>query len=70
MPTPQSELHVIMQVYYNTKVHPQKVKTPTPAVDENVLTKIDFWIQGGTSLEDIVDRLRPHTIPSGYTFNT
>ena len=43
---------------------------PNPAVSTEILTKIQHWIHQGVGWSDVVSRLRPHTVPPGYTFCT
>lgn len=45
-------------------------KHPNPAVPLSLLTEILEWREGGISMDDIVDRLRPRTVPSGYPYCT
>ena len=39
-----------------------------PAVPSSVLEEVYDWRQHGISMEDVVDRLRPRTVPTGYVF--
>jgi len=38
-------------------------------IPPHVLRDICSWRMQGISMKDIVDRLRPRTVPSGYTFH-
>ena len=42
---------------------------PNPAVEEGVLVEISQWRGQGIEWSDIIARLRPRTVPSGYTFS-
>lgn len=39
-----------------------------PAVSNTLLQEIARWKKQGICMEDIVDRLRPRTVPAGYSF--
>lgn len=41
-------------------------KYHNPAVPTTVLQEIVLWKAMGVSMDDIVDRLRTRTVPSGY----
>lgn len=43
---------------------------PNPAVSVEVLAEILKWKEKGATLTDIISRLRPRTVPRGYTFHT
>ena len=43
---------------------------PNPAVPLDVLQKIYLWLSHDITFDDIIDRLRPHTVPSGYTYSS
>lgn len=40
-----------------------------PAVPADVLRNIYDWMEQGATFEDVIDRLRPRTVPSGYTYS-
>ena len=40
-----------------------------PAVPQCILNEIQGWKEQGVSIQDIVQRLRPRTVPSGYVFH-
>ena len=40
------------------------------AVPQHVLREIFIWKQQEISMKDIVARLRPRTVPPGYSFHT
>ena len=40
------------------------------AVPQHVLSEICSWREQGISMEDILQRLRPRTVPPGYKFHT
>jgi len=39
-------------------------------VPQHVLHDISCWMKQGVGMKDIVDRLRPRTVPSGYEYHT
>ena len=41
-----------------------------PAVPITLVSEILSWKEQGASMEDIVDRLRPRTVPPGYPYTT
>ena len=41
-----------------------------PAVPQSLLLEIWRWMNQGASFEDAVERLRPRTVPPGYSFHT
>lgn len=43
-----------------------KAQVPNPAVDANLLCEILSWNREGASIDDVVERLRVRTVPSGY----
>lgn len=45
-------------------------QVPNPAVSNEVLKEIVQWKHEGLSLDGIIDRLRPRTVPSGYSYHT
>lgn len=45
-------------------------KRDSPAVSVMLLNEIWNWKQMGASTEDVISRLRPRTVPSGYSYNT
>ena len=42
---------------------------PNPAVPLDVLQSIYLWLSHDVTFDDIIDRLRPRTVPSGYTYS-
>ena len=45
-------------------------QSPNPAVPYSLLAEIWKWMSEKTSLEDVVVRLRPRTVPNGYKYHT
>ena len=45
-------------------------RTPNVAVDTALLKKIHVWTGLGASEDDIIDRLRAQTVPTGHAFHT
>ena len=45
-------------------------QVPNPAISNEVLKEIVQWKHEGLSLDGIIDRLRPRTVPSGYSYHT
>ena len=45
-------------------------EVPNPAVSYETLKQIHSWKVEGLSLDAIIDRLRPCTVPYGYTYCT
>jgi len=45
-----------------------KALLENPAVRSDVLSEIFAWKQEGATLDDVVTRLRVHTVPSGYAW--
>jgi len=43
-----------------------KAEIPNPAVDVDLLREMLSWKRKGASFDDIVERLRIRTVPSGY----
>ena len=43
------------------------VRIPNPTVDSDLLEKVHTWIRAGIILDDIIERLRLQTVPTGYT---
>lgn len=43
---------------------------PNPAVDADLLKKVHSWIRAGAIIDDVIERLRLETVPTGYTFRT
>ncbi len=41
---------------------------PNPAVSEELLLEISHMMRDGICWNDIVNRLRPRTVPAGYAF--
>ena len=41
---------------------------PSEAVSKNLLSEIEKWIKEGAKYEDIICRLRPKTVPPGYSY--
>ncbi len=41
-----------------------------PAVPSHILTEVWIWQSQGATFEDVVDRLRPRTVPPGYLYNS
>ena len=37
-----------------------------PAIPVDVITQIALWMNQGATIVDVVDRLRPQTVPPGY----
>ena len=44
-----------------------QAKLPNPAVSTHLLMDIMQWKEEGAKEDDIIVRLRPRTVPSGYT---
>ena len=44
-----------------------KAEVPNPAVDPGLLREILSWNRQGASVDDVIERLRVCTVPSGYT---
>ena len=42
---------------------------PNPAVPKKLLEELWHWKQNGVSIEDSIDRIRPRTVPTGYSFS-
>ena len=40
-----------------------------PAVPQYILNEIYSWMEQGACMEDVVERLRPRTVPCGYAFH-
>lgn len=59
--------HFIVGVLPNGTV---TTKSDDHIVPQSVLRDISRWKTEGISMSDIVDRLRPRTVPSGYKFHT
>ena len=47
-----------------------KAHRHNPAVTSLLLNEIWNWKQLGASIHDVICRLRPKTVPSGYTYKT
>ena len=45
-------------------------QSPNPAVPYSLLAEIWKWMNEKASLEDVVVRLRPRTVPNGYKYHT
>ena len=45
-------------------------QSPNPAVPYSLLAEIWKWMSEKTSLEDVVVRLQPRTVPNGYKYHT
>lgn len=43
-------------------------KVPNPAVEDRVLVEILQWRSQGIEWSNVIARLRPRTVPSGYAF--
>jgi len=41
-----------------------------PAVPQHIISEIHTWTRCGATMQDVVDRLRPRTVPPGYVFHT
>lgn len=41
---------------------------PNPAVPEDLLLEISQMLHLGVSMDDVIDRLHPRTVPPGYAF--
>jgi len=46
-----------------------KAQVPNPAVDISLLREILSWTREGASCDDVIERLRVRTVPSGYTYH-
>ena len=46
-----------------------KAQIANPAVKHNLLTEILSWNQEGTTIDDVVARLRIRTVPPGHTIH-
>ena len=44
-----------------------QAKLPNPAVSTHLLMEIMKWKEEGAQEDDIITRLRPRTVPIGYT---
>lgn len=42
---------------------------PNPAVEPALLKQINAWIEAGVTMDDVIERLRLQTVPSGYTIH-
>lgn len=40
-----------------------------PAIESSLLQQIYLWIEGGATLDDVIERLRMQTVPPGYTIH-
>ena len=40
-----------------------------PCVNQELLVRIQTWLDAGATMGDVVDRLRPHTVPQGYQYH-
>lgn len=44
-------------------------RVPNPAVCADLLKQVHGWVESGATTDDVVDRLRVRTVPTGYTFH-
>ena len=40
-----------------------------PCVNQELLVRIQTWLDAGATMDDVVDRLRPLTVPQGYQYH-
>lgn len=60
-----------MYIYYSGRnTDPVVVEDPKSSIPQEVLHEISGILRDGVSMEDIIDRLRCWTVPSGYAFHT
>ena len=45
-------------------------RVPNPAVHTDLLGKVHSWIAAGATIDDVIERLRLQTVPTGYTIHT
>ena len=45
-------------------------EVPNPAVSPEILKNILLWQRYGATMDDVLRRLRLHTVPTGYTPTT
>ena len=45
-------------------------KEPNPAVPDDLLKEVSQWTSEGVTEDDVIDRLRCRTVPSGYAFSS
>ena len=45
-------------------------QSPNPAISCSLLAEVCKWMNEKASLEDVVVRLRPRTVPNGYEYHT
>jgi len=63
----EPDYHFIIDILPNGTI---TTKSDDHIVPQSVLSDINIWITEGISMKDIIDRLRPRTVLSGYEFHT
>ena len=67
----QSGIHYYMHVQYMYTIVTTKGQTVGMVQNpEGVLVKISQWCAQGIEWSDVIVRLRPQTVPSGYAFSS
>lgn len=59
---------LIILIHIGTNDGKIVAETPNAAIDKGILLEIAQWKDQGIEWSDIICRLRPCTIPTGYTY--